>query len=57
MWPEVNFEEVVKTKDQFLEQPMWHNSLIRIENKPVLYKNLFSLGISKVKYVSYLNMN
>ena len=48
IWPEVNFEEVVKTKEQFLEQPKWHNSLIRIENKPAFDKNLFSLGISKV---------
>ena len=45
----VNFEEVVKTKEQFLAQPIWHNSLIRIENKPVFDKKLFSLGISKVK--------
>ena len=43
----VNFEEVVKTKEQFLAQPIWHNSLIRIENKPVFDKKLFSLGISK----------
>ena len=49
IWSEVNFEDVVKTKEQFLEQPIWHNSLIRIENKPVFNKKLFSLGISKVK--------
>ena len=49
IWCEVNFEEVVKTKEHFLEQPIWHNSLIRIENKPVFDKTFFSLGISKVK--------
>ena len=49
IWSEVNFEEVVKTKEQFLEQPIWYNSLFRIENKPVFDKNLFSLGISKLK--------
>ena len=46
IWSEVNFEEVVKTKERFrLEQPIRHNSLIRIKNKPVFDKNLFSLGI------------
>ena len=49
IWSEVNFEDVVKTKEQFLELPIWHNSLIRIENKPVFNEKLFSLGISKVK--------
>ena len=49
IWSEVNFEDVVKTKEKFLEQSIWHNSLIRIENKPVFNKKLFSLGISKVK--------
>ena len=49
IWSEVNFEEVVKTKEQFLEQPIWYNSLFRIENKPVFDKNLFSIGISKLK--------
>ena len=39
-----------KPKENFLKQPIWQNSLIRIENKPVFDKNLFSLGISKVKY-------
>ena len=49
IWPELNFKDVVKTKEQFLELPIWHNSLIRIENKPVFNEKLFSLGISKVK--------
>ena len=49
IWSEVNFEEVVKSKEQFLEQPIWHNSLCRIENKPLFDKNLFSLRISNVK--------
>ena len=49
IWSEVNFEEVVKSKEQFLEQPIRHNSLSRIENRPLFDKNLFSLGISKVK--------
>ena len=28
IWAEVNFEASVKSQNQFLEQPLWHNSLI-----------------------------
>ena len=49
IWSEVNFEVVIKTKQQFLEQPLWHNSLIRINSKPIFEKKLFLRGISKVK--------
>ena len=49
IWSEVNFEDVMKTKQQFLEQPLWHNSLIRIDNKPIFEKKLFLRGISKIK--------
>ena len=41
IWSEVNFEGLIKTKQQFLEQPLWHNSLIRIDNKPIYEKELF----------------
>ena len=43
------FDDVMKTKQQFLEQPLWHNSLIRIDKKPVFDKKLFLRGISKIK--------
>ena len=49
IWSEANFEDVIKTKQQFLEQSLWHNSLIRIDNKPIFEKKLFFRGISKVK--------
>ena len=53
IWSEVNFEGVIKTKQQFLVQPLWHNSLIRIiDNKPIiglLSEKLFLRGISNVK--------
>ena len=35
IWSEVNFDDKIKTEQQFLEQHIWHNSLIRIENRPV----------------------
>lgn len=51
IWAEVNFEGSVKSQNQFLEQPLWHNSLIKVGNKPIFYKKLFLKGISKVKHI------
>ena len=48
IWSEVNFDDKIETEQQFLEQHIWHNSLIRIENRPVFYKHLFLHGITKV---------
>ena len=48
IWSEVNFDDKIETEQQFFEQHIWHNSLIRIENRPVFYKHLFLHGITKV---------
>ena len=34
IWADVNYTSQINTRQQFLEQPLWHNSLIRIGNKP-----------------------
>ena len=47
---EVNIKDVIKTKQQFLEQSLWHNSLIRIDNKPIFgEKNSFFEEFQKSK--------
>ena len=51
MWAEVNFEGSVQSQNQFLEQPLWYNSLIRVGKKPIFYTKLFLKGISKVKHI------
>ena len=51
IWSEVNFDNQIKTKQQFLEPPIWHNSLIRINDNPVYYKHIFLRGISKVSHL------
>ena len=49
--------------EHFQEQNLWHNSLIRMENKPIFYKDWCSKGITKVEhlqnpdYDSYLLLN
>ena len=48
IWSEVNFDEKIETEQKFFEQHVWHNSLIRIENRPVFYKHIFLYEITKV---------
>ena len=36
-WAEVNFEDRIISKHHFLDQSLWHNSLIRIDNCPIFY--------------------
>ena len=46
----------------FQEQNLWHNSLIRVENKPIFFKDWCSKGTTKVKHLqkpecnSYLSL-
>ena len=51
IWSEVNFCDQIRTEQQFLEQPIWHNSLIRTEDKPVFYRQLFLCRISKITHL------
>ena len=51
IWSEVNFCKHIKTKQQFLEQPIWHNLLIRIEDKPTFNKQLSLHGITKIAHL------
>ena len=51
IWSEINFDAKIQTEQQFFEQHIWHNSLIRIENRPVFYKHLFLRGITKVAHL------
>ena len=41
-WSLLNFK---KQPSNFGEIPIWYNSLIRIDNKPIYYRNLSSAGI------------
>ena len=39
------------SEKQFLGQMLWHNSLIRIDNCPVFYRDWFEKGVTKVKHL------
>jgi len=61
IWAEVNFDDHIMSEKQFLEQSLWHNSLVRIENSPIFYQEWFDRGIMKVKHLknasnSYLSL-
>ena len=40
IWAEVNFEPEIASKEHFLDQQLWHNSLIKIANKTVFFSKL-----------------
>ena len=48
IWSEISFEGNVSSTDHLLSSPLWHNSLIRIDNRPVFYKSWCSKGIQNV---------
>ena len=40
IWAEVNFEDEITSESQFLDQSLWHNSLIRINNQPIFLSRM-----------------
>ena len=51
IWSEVFFQEMIVSEEHLLSSPLWHNSLIRIQNKPVFCKDWFVQGIMQVKHL------
>ena len=54
IWAEVNFEPEIASKHHFLDQQLWHNSLIKIANKKFFFQNnnyWFTKGITRVKHL------
>ena len=37
IWSEVFFQETIVSDEHLLSSPLWQNSLIRIQNKPVFF--------------------
>ena len=51
LWSEVFFQETIVSEEHLLSSPLWQNSLIRIQNKPVFYKDWLVKGITQVKHL------
>ena len=47
---EANFEHKITTEEHFREQVLWYNSLIRINNKPIFFKDWYTKGITKIRH-------
>ena len=56
-WGEINFEKQITSENHLLDQPLWFNSLIRIDNKPVFFKEWFAKGITTVKHLLRMGTN
>ena len=57
IWSEINFEECITSASQFSEQSLWYNSLIRINDNPIFYKEWYRKGIIKVKHLKNRDKN
>ena len=57
IWAEVNFDEHIMSEKQFVEQILWHNSLVRIDNCPIFYREWFDKGVTKVKHLKDASNN
>ena len=51
LWSDINFRQVPFTQNDFIDLPLWNNSLIRVANKPVFYKQRANKGISKIGHL------
>ena len=38
IWSDINFEDNITSEKQFLDQSLWYNSLIRIDNRPGIFQ-------------------
>ena len=56
-WTEANFQRQITSEINFREQGLWFNSLIRIANKPIFFKDWSEKGITKVKDLQMTGTN
>ena len=51
IWSEINYEATIQSNDHYLSMSLWHNSLIRIDKKPIYYKQWCAKGIQTVAHL------
>ena len=51
IWSEISYEANIQSNDHYLSMSLWHNSLIRIDKKPVYYKQWCAKGIQTVVHL------
>ena len=51
IWSEDNYDKNIMSDYHLRSSPLWYNSLLRVENRPVFYKDWFLKGITKVEHL------
>ena len=51
IWSQAYYDENIMSDYHLGSLPLWYNSLIRVENRPVCYKDWFLKGITKVEHL------
>ena len=51
IWSEANYDENIMSDYHLRSSPLWYNLLIKVENRPVFYKDWFLKGITKVEHL------
>jgi len=51
IWAEISLEPSISSIDQLKAQSLWHNSLIRVGNKPIYYRSWSVKGVKKVGHL------
>ena len=57
IWSKINFEQRLTSERQFHEQNLRFNSLVRINNAPIYYREWECRGIRKIKHLKGNNDN
>ena len=51
IWSEVSCNPCVTSIDHYLSSSLWHNSLIKIDYRPVFYKSWYAKGVKNVAHL------
>ena len=51
IWSEITYDANVNSTGHFLSMSVWHNSLIRIDKKPVFFKSWYLKGIQQITHL------
>ena len=57
IWAGANFEHQITTEEHFRQQVLRYNSLVRINNKSIFFKDWYIRGIIKIKHLQTSDNN
>jgi len=51
IWSEVGFNPCMTSIDHYLSSTLWHNSIIKIDKRPVFYKSWYAKGVEHAAHL------